>query len=78
MLEATYEATLLAAAEQAADGGSNTVLLTRVGGGVFRKQPDWIDDAIERALGVVEDAGLDVRLVCHREIPPEVRRIVDR
>ena len=63
VLDATYEATLLAAAEQAGEGGSNTVLLTRVGGGVFGNGPAWIDDAIERALGVVEDAGLDIRLV---------------
>lgn len=63
VLEATYEATLLAAAEQAGAGGSNTVLLTRVGGGVFGNDPAWIDAAIERALGVVSDAGLDVRMV---------------
>lgn len=63
VLEATYEATLLAAAEQAGEGGSNTVLLTRVGGGVFGNDPAWIDAAIERALGVVSDAGLDVRMV---------------
>jgi hypothetical protein len=30
---------------------------------VFGNGPAWIDDAIERALGVVEDAGLDIRLV---------------
>jgi len=35
VLEATYEATLSAAVEQSLAGRSNTVLLTRVGGGVF-------------------------------------------
>ena len=78
VLDATYEATLLAAAEQAAGGGSNTVLLTRVGGGVFANDAAWIDHAIERALGVVEHAGLDVRLVAHREVSPEVQGIIDR
>lgn len=78
VLEATYESTLLAAADQANDGGSSTVLLTRVGGGVFGNDPAWIDDAIERALGVVEYAGLDVRIVGHRELPPEVAGITDR
>lgn len=78
VLEATYEATLLAAAEQAAAGGSNTVLLTRVGGGVFGNDPSWIDHAIDRALGVVEHAGLDVLLVAHRDVSPEVRGIVER
>lgn len=78
VLEATYEATLLAATERANAGGSNTVLLTRVGGGVFGNDPAWIDHAIERALGVVEHAGLDVRIVGHREVSPEIRAIVDR
>lgn len=78
VLEATYEATLLSAAEHAGRGGSTTVLLTRVGGGVFANDPGWIDAAIERALGVVADAGLDVRIVGHREISPEVQQIIDR
>lgn len=77
VLEATYEATMLAAAEQAAAGGSNTVVLTRVGGGVFNNDPGWINAAIERALGVVEHAGLDVRLLCHRVVSPEAQGIVD-
>ncbi len=78
VLEATYEATLLAAAEQAAQGRSNTVLLTRVGGGVFGNDPAWIDHAIERALGIVEHAGLDVRIVGHRDVSPEVTAIIER
>ena len=78
VLEATYEATLLAAAEQADAGASNIVLLTRVGGGVFANHPAWIDQAIERALVVVEHAGLDVRIVAHSVISPEIRGIVGR
>jgi hypothetical protein len=78
ILQATYEATLLAAAEQADAGGSNVVLLTRVGGGVFNNHPGWIDAAIERAAGIVADAGLDIRVVCHREVSPGVREIVER
>ena len=50
VLEAAYEATLLAAVEQAGAGGSRTVLLTRLGGGAFRNRKEWIDDAIWRAL----------------------------
>lgn len=78
VLEATYEATLLAAAQQAAVGGSKLVLLTRVGGGVFGNDPGWIDDAIVRALRVVECAGLDVRIVGHRDVSPEIRAIIER
>ncbi len=73
ILEATYEATLLAAV----DRPSNVVLLTRVGGGVFGNDDAWIDDAIVRALGIVEHAGLDVRLVSHGQIHPSNRRIAE-
>lgn len=77
VLEATYEATLLAAAEQAGQGGSNVVLLTRVGGGVFGNAPAWIDHAIGRALDLVGDAGLDVRLVCYRDLS-EAAGVIER
>ncbi|AKK30249.1 hypothetical protein AB431_04745 [Mycobacterium sp. EPa45] len=78
VLEATYEATLRAAAEQAGAGGSNVVLLTRVGGGVFGNDGSWIDHAIERALGVVKDPGLDVRIVGYRGVEPGVEDLIDR
>jgi hypothetical protein len=76
VLEAAYEATLLAAAEQTASGGSNTVLLTRLGGGAFGNADAWIDDAMRRALAVVEHAGLDIRLVGYSTVHPSVRTIV--
>lgn len=63
ILEAAYEATLLAAVEQADNGGSNIVLLTRLGGGAFGNKEEWIDSAIERAVGIVAFGGLDIRLV---------------
>jgi hypothetical protein len=77
VLEAAYEATLLAAAEQAASGGSNTVLLTRLGGGAFGNADAWIDDAMRRALTVVEHAGLDIRVVGYGSVNPSVRTIVE-
>jgi hypothetical protein len=78
ILEATYEATLLAAAEQAQAGGSNIVLLTRVGGGVFNNDAAWIDAAIERAARIVEHAGLDIRVVCPRKVSPGVRELIEK
>ncbi|MDY7000017.1 MAG: hypothetical protein SW019_25805 [Actinomycetota bacterium] len=71
VLEAAYEATLLAAV----DRPSNIVLLTRVGGGAFGNDDAWIDDAIIRALSIVEHAGLDIRLVSHGQIHPSNRMI---
>jgi hypothetical protein len=78
VLEATYEATLLAAVEHSLAGASNIVLLTRVGGGVFGNADEWIDDAITRALAIVEHAGLDVRLVSHGSIHESNRAIAER
>ena len=57
VLEATYEATLLAAVEQSLAGGSSIVLLTRVGGGAFGNDDAWIDDAIVRAWRSLSMAG---------------------
>jgi hypothetical protein len=78
VLQAAYEATLLTAVEQSSAGGSNIVLLTRVGGGAFGNADEWIDDAIVRALAIVEHAGLDIRLVSHGRIHDSNRAIAER
>ena len=78
VLQASYEAILLAAVEQAANGGSNTVLLTRIGGGAFGNGDDWIDSAIERAMDVVKDAGLELVFIARGSVSPGIQAIVDR
>lgn len=65
VLEAAYEATLAAAVLNAQRTGSNIVLLTRLGGGVFGNDAEWIDSAMRRALHLFENANLDVRLVSY-------------
>ena len=65
VLEAAYEATLLAAVMNAASGGTNRVLLTRLGGGAFGNNDDWIDSAILRALQLSGDRDLDVVIVSY-------------
>ena len=77
ILEAAYEATMLAAVEHSVTGGSNTVLMTRVGGSAFGNADEWIDDAIVRALTIVEHAGLDVRLVSYGRVEPSMQSIAD-
>jgi hypothetical protein len=62
ILEATYEATLLAGVVSSQRSGSRIVSLTRVGGGAFGNNIRWIESAIERAVNVV-GAELDVRLI---------------
>ena len=65
VLEAAYEATLCAAILNARRGASNIVLLTRLGGGAFGNNDEWIDAAMHRALSMVAGSGLDVRLVSY-------------
>ena len=74
VLEAAYEETLLAAVE---DADTTTVLLTRLGGNAFGNDDQWIDDAMVRALGIVERAGLDIRLVSYGRVHPAMQRIAD-
>eukprot|EP00040_Diaphanoeca_grandis_P018856 m.99276 g.99276 ORF g.99276 m.99276 type:complete len:388 (-) comp27142_c1_seq1:411-1574(-) len=67
VLDASYEATLWAAADEYARGvGSGKVMLTFIGGGVFQNDEAWINHAIGRACALVSKAGfpLDV-VVCH-------------
>jgi hypothetical protein len=50
VLDAAYEATVLAAVLNARRGASNIVLLARLGGGAFGNDDAWIDAAMRRAL----------------------------
>ena len=70
VLEAAYEATLLAGVINAArPGGNNSVYLTLLGGGAFGNQREWILDAIRRALDSVRGQALDVWLVSYGSVP---------
>lgn len=76
ILEGAYEATLWAAMLNAARGGSNVVFLTQLGGGAFGNDPAWIVAALRRALGLVRDCGLDVRVVSYSRPSQELLGIV--
>jgi hypothetical protein len=65
VLEAAYEATLLAAVCNAQRGASNVVMLTRLGGGAFGNSDDWIQGAMRRALRLSSGFALDVRVVSY-------------
>ena len=65
VLEAAYEATFCAAAINAAEGGTPIVLLTRLGGGAFGNETQWIHEAMSLALAHFADVALDVRIVSY-------------
>lgn len=78
VLDGAYEATLLAAIVDAAEGeGSGRVWLTFLGGGVFRNDPSWIAAAIGRALHRFRDRDLDVRVAHHRRVDERMRAAID-
>lgn len=78
VLEASYEATLRAAALNAEQTGNHTVFLTMIGGGVFGNDQAWIIDAIERACALLSEVPLGVAVVAYRSPSPEVTALIDR
>ena len=65
VLEAAYEATICAAILNVDRNRNNRLFLTRLGGGAFENNPDWITDAISRSLELYSDSGLDVAIVSY-------------
>jgi len=76
VLEAAYEATLLAGAVNAARTGNREVFLTMLGGGAFGNDLQWIVDAMARAFRRAEGLALDVHIVSHGPPPPVLTRLV--
>jgi hypothetical protein len=76
VLEAAYEATLLAAAINAAERASNIVLLTLLGGGAFGNDEKWIFHGLRRALERAAEFDLDVRIVSYGAPAPQLREFV--
>ena len=69
ILEAAYEATFHAALLNAARGRSNRLLLTRLGGGAFGNDEEWISKAILRSLTLFRDYGIETLMVSYG--PPD-------
>jgi len=65
ILQAAYEAAMLAAVLNAQRGASNVVLLTQLGGGAFGNRDDWIHAAMSRALEMMRGVNLDVKFVSY-------------
>ena len=65
VLEAAYEATICTAILNVDRNRNNRLFLTRLGGGAFGNNPDWITDAISRSLELYSDSGLDVAIVSY-------------
>jgi hypothetical protein len=78
ILEASYEATLIAAILNAQSNGNKNLYLTLLGGGAFGNKLDWIIAAIERSLSLHQKADLQVSIVSYGRSHPSVRRLTER
>ena len=76
ILEATYEATFYAALINLENGGSNRLLLTLVGGGVFGNKTEWILDAIKKSVQKFKNTDLDVQIVSYGQSNEMVRKMI--
>jgi hypothetical protein len=76
VLEAAYEATAWAAVINAHRRSSKILFLTQLGGGAFGNEPQWIHDAMRRALKHLTAVDLDVRIVSFRQTDPGLERLV--
>ncbi len=78
VLEASYEATLLAGAVNAARTGNRRVYLTMIGGGAFGNASSWIIDALTHALDQLGPRGLEVTIVSFGRPSPAVAPLLNR
>jgi hypothetical protein len=78
VLEAAYEATMWATVLNAQRGVSNVVFLTLLGGGAFGNPGNWIHGAMRRALNLMIDYDLDVRLVSYGTPSKEIVAIAEQ
>lgn len=77
VLEAAYEATIIAAILNTQRGKSDEVFLTALGGGAFGNDERWIKSAILRALRLYSGADLRVRLVSYGKPAPYLSEILE-
>ncbi len=76
VLEASYEATLIAGIINQMETGNPTVFLTLIGGGVFGNPMDWIVQAIERAAEQYRSLALDIAIVSYGRSKPELQSLL--
>jgi hypothetical protein len=77
ILEASYEAAICAGILNSLRSENNSVFLTLIGGGVFENKTGWILDAVNRALNLYNDCGLEVSIVSYGSSNASVRQFVE-
>jgi hypothetical protein len=76
VLEAAYEATLLAAILNRHASGCRRLYLTQLGGGAFGNASAWILESLQRALVLHRETDLEVAIVSYGTSNPRVAELV--
>lgn len=76
VLEAAYEATLHCAQRNQAITRSRKVFLTLLGAGAFGNPLSWVLESMNRAVDRFRDSNLEVYVVSHGEVHPDLKRLV--
>lgn len=77
VLEATYEATFLAALENYQKTGNNLLYLTLIGGGAFGNPTYWIIQSLKKVINQYRNLPLEVRIVSYGRSNAALREIID-
>ena len=78
VLEASYEATILAGLLNHQATGDPRVYLTLIGGGAFGNDDDWIVESIQRTVEMWINAPLDLNVVSYGRSQPLIQTMIDR
>lgn len=63
ILDASYEATLLAGIINFSETGNPNIFLTQLGGGVFGNKTSWIEESIQKALTLVQRYQIPIHVI---------------
>ena len=77
VLEATYEATILAAIYNMQRTGNKNLFLTLVGGGAFGNKSSWIFDAIKKSVYKYFNYSLEIKIVSYGQPREDIDEFCD-
>ena len=78
VLEASYEAVILAGLLNHQVTGDPRVYLTLIGGGAFGNEDNWIVEGIQRSFEMWKDAPLELNIVSYGRSQPLIQTMIDR
>ena len=78
VLEASYEAVILAGLLNRVTTGNPHVYLTLIGGGAFGNEDDWIMESIQRSVETLHPHPLELNVVSYGRSKPSIQTMIAR